>query len=100
MAEIYFEVRSSLGKKIRVTKSYWNFIIAIKHPMMSGKEDLVKDALMNADEIRRSNRDKSVFIYYKRLKRYFIAVVCKHLNGNGYIITTYITDKIKIGEIV
>ena len=55
---------------------------------------------MNAEEVRRSNKDKEVFIYYKRTKRYFIAVVCKHLNGSGYIITTYITDRIKIGEIV
>jgi hypothetical protein len=100
MAEIHFEVTSSLGKRIRVTKSYWNFIITAKHPMMAGKEALVEDALMNAEEVRRSNKDKEVFIYYKRTKRYFIAVVCKHLNGSGYIITTYITDRIKIGDIV
>ncbi len=100
MAEIHFEVTSSLGKRIRVTKPYWNFIITAKHPMMTGKEALVKDALMNAEEVRRSNKDKEVFIYYKRMKKHFIAVVCKHLNGSGYIITTYITDRIKIGEIV
>ncbi len=68
--------------------------------MMAGKEALVKDALMNADEVRRSNKDDKVFIYYKRQKKHFVAVVCKHLNGEGYIITTYITDRIKIGEIV
>lgn len=100
MVEIYFEVTSSLGKKIRVTKSYWDFIITSKHPMMAGKEKLVRDALMKADRIRRSNKDQTVFIYYKRQKRHFTAVVCKHLNGSGYIITTYITDRIKIGEII
>ena len=100
MSDIHFEVISSLGKRIRVTKSYWDFIITVKHPMMAGKEMLVKDALMTADEVRRSNKDRSVFIYYKHLKGRFIAVVCKHLNGEGYIITTYITDRIKIGEIV
>ncbi len=100
MTEIRFEVTSSLGKRIRVTKPYWNFIITIKHPMIAGKENQVKDALMNADEVRRSNTDREVFIYYKHLKKHFIAVVCKHLNGSGYIITAYITDRIKIGEIV
>ncbi len=60
MADVHFEVISSLGKKIRVTKSYWNFIITVKHPMMAGKEELVKDALINADEIRRSSKDKDV----------------------------------------
>lgn len=100
MADLYFEVTSPLGRRIRVTKTYWSFIITIKHPMMAGKEGLVKNALVNADEIRRSNKDKDVFIYYKRLRGRFVAVVCKHLNGKGYIITTYITDRIKIGEIV
>jgi hypothetical protein len=100
MTATYFEVTSSLGKRIRVSNSYWNFIITIKHPMMAGKEELVKDTLINADEVRRSNKDRSVFIYYKRLKGRFAAVVCKHLNGEGYIITTYITGKIKIGEVI
>jgi hypothetical protein len=98
MVDLHFEVTSSLGKKIRVSKSYWNFIITFKHPLMAGKEELVKDALINADEVRRSLKDKDVFIYYKHQKKHIVAVVCKHLNGEGYIITTYITDRIKIGE--
>ena len=68
--------------------------------MMAGKEELVKDALINADEARRSSKDKDVFIYYRRQKKHFVAVVCKHLNGEGYIITTYITDRVKMGELV
>ncbi len=100
MTDVHFEVTSSLGKRIRVTKSYWNFIITVKHPMMASKEALVKDALINAEEVRRSIKDKDVFVYYKRQKKHFTAVVCKHLNGEGYIITTYITDRIKIGEVV
>jgi hypothetical protein len=97
-ANIYFEVVSSLGKKIRVTKSYWDFIVTSKHKTMAGKEELVKEALINPYGIQRSRKDKSVFIYYKRLEKHFIAVVCKHLNGEGHIITTYITDRIKIGD--
>ncbi len=32
---------------------------------------------------------------YRKIKDKFICVVCKHLNGDGFIITTYITDRVK-----
>lgn len=94
----YFEVKSSLGKRIRVTKDYWNRIIETKHTIMKGKEANVKDTLKNPHEIRVSRKDKKVFLYYKKLNGKYSCVVAKHLNGNGFIITTYITDRIKIGE--
>lgn len=98
METVHFQVRSRLGVKIRVTISYWNFIIESKHPIMSGKETLVKTTLKSPDLIKRSTKDRSVFLYYKGYRKYFAVVVCKHLNGSGYIITTYITDRVKIGE--
>ena len=60
--EIYFEVKSYLGKKIRVTKAYWNKIIETKHSIMEGKETLVKETLEKREEIRRSRKDKEVFL--------------------------------------
>lgn len=100
MADTYFEVLSVLGKRVRVSESYWKFIITMKHPAILGKEELVKGAVSESDEVRRSRKDRSVYLYYKRFKKNFIGVVCKHLNGEGYIITAYITDRIKIGEII
>ena len=96
--KIYLEVTSSLGKRIRVTKDYWNRIIETKHPIIKGKEEAVKDTLKNPDEVRISRKDSKVFLYYKGLDEKYSCVVVKHLNGNGFIITTYITDRIKIGE--
>ncbi len=95
---IYFEITSKLNIKIHITAVYWEFIITVKHPSMNGLENLVKKTLEEPDEIRRSIKDKSVFVYYKKEGRHSIAVICKHLNGQGYIITTYKTDRIKIGE--
>lgn len=97
MSEIYFEIVSRLNKKIRITKSYWNLIVTMKHPKMKGKEQLVKDALTDPNEIRQSLRDPSVHLYYKVHGKYFVSVVCKHLNDDGHIITAYITDRIKEG---
>jgi len=44
--------------------------------------------------------DSSVYIYYRRFGEYFICVVAKYLNGDGFIITSYKTDRIKRGEVV
>ncbi len=96
--EIYFEAITLFGKRIRVTKRYWKFIVEIKHAYMDNKEQEVKEALTNPDEIRQSKKDDTVYLYYCHKGESSICVVCKHLNGQGYIITAYMTDRIKEGE--
>ncbi len=60
---------------------------------------LVKDTLKDPDIIIRERIDPNVYIYYKCYKKfYYICVVVKHLNNEGYIITAYITDRLKRGE--
>ena len=97
-SEIHFEVASILGKRIRVTKDYWNKIIGTKHALMKHKENFVKETLKNPEHIRRSRKDSNVYLYYKKTNGNHICVVARHLNGDGFIITTYITDRIKAGE--
>ena len=96
--KIHFEVTSYLGKKIRVTKNYWSKIIKTKHRIMEDKENIVKETLENPEEIRRSIKDFNVYLYYRKVKENYNCVVVKHLNGDGFIITTYLTDRIKAGE--
>lgn len=96
--KIYLKVLSSLGKTIRITKNYWNKIIKTKHPILRGKEDLVIQTLTNPIEIRKSLKDPQVCLYYKKINSNYICVVAKHLNGQGFIITAYLTDRIKAGE--
>ena len=93
--ELLFQVTSKLGKKIRVTKRYWHKLTTIKHPVMKNKEMMVAKTLETPTEIRQSKSDDSVFLYYRPVEEYYNTVVVKHLNGEGFIITTYITDKIK-----
>lgn len=92
-----FKVKSVLGKEISVSEEYWQFIISVKHPSVAGKEQVVKCALMDADEVRQSNRDPSVFLYYLAYNKYWLCAVCKHENGVGFVITAYITDRVKEG---
>ena len=67
---------------------------------MKGKEKEVQEALINPVQIRRSKVDQNTYMYYKNIEDNFLCVVVRHLNGDGYIITAYITGKIKEGEFV
>ena len=96
--DIYFEVKAITGKVIRTTRSHWELIAKLKHPEIDGKENEVKECLSNPSEIRKSSDDSDIYLYYLPYMKYYICVVTRHLNGEGFIITAYITDKIKEGE--
>lgn len=96
---VYIEVLSKLEKQIRVTKRHWDYIVG-KHESVTGLEGQVKETLRNPVYIRLSKEDKAVYLYYAPYGGYFLCVVCRHLNGDGFIITAYLTDKIKKGVTV
>jgi hypothetical protein len=97
--DLFFEVDTPLGFSVRVTQSYWELIVTIKHPVMLGREADVQDTLREPDEIRRSRNDPTVHLFYRieRPKRW-ICAVAKRLDGEGFLITTFPTDAIKEGE--
>ncbi|MFO7556096.1 MAG: hypothetical protein R6W88_12910 [Desulfobacterales bacterium] len=97
--DLAFEVITPLGFSVRVARAYWELIVSIKHPVMSGHESEVKETLANPNEIRVSRSDPAVYLFYKlqRTGRWICAVV-KRLDGNGFLITTYPTESIKEGE--
>ncbi len=95
-----FEVTSSLGKRISISSEYWQKIIETKHPIMAGQEELVKQTLTSPEQVRRSRKDAAVHLHYRKSDDRYCCVVVKHLNGDGFVVTTYVTDKIKAGEVV
>lgn len=95
---LYFEERTPLGVLVRATVVHWARIVTFKHPVMRGKESLVRATLKHPDEIRRSRKDPDVHLYYGQDPPYHICVVVRHLNDEGYVVTAYRTDKIKEGE--
>lgn len=65
---------------------------------MNGREKLVQATLQNPSQVRLSNSDKKVYLFYTlERKGRWICVVVKRLNGDGFVITTYPTDAIKEG---
>jgi len=57
---IHFEAKTPLGVRVRTTKEYWEYIVNVKHRLMKDKEDVVKETLINPDEIYRSQIDQNV----------------------------------------
>jgi len=67
---------------------------------LAGLEDAVTDTLQRPRYIRMSTEDDRVFLYYAPRGKHVLCVVCRHLNGDGFIITAYLTDRIKKGVTV
>lgn len=96
----YVEVTSKLGKRIRISDSYWAYIARVKHREMVALKDTVVEALRLPIEIRRSQKDPSVHQYYGRYDDKLVCVVARHLNEEGFIITAYLTHKVGRGKLV
>jgi len=94
--EEFFLAKTPLNVEVKTTIGYWEYLITMKHPVMKGKDDLVKAALQFPDEIRQSKTDKDVFLYYKQFDRLYCVVV-KHIGMEGFLITAYPTDKVQEG---
>jgi len=105
-SENLFEVHAVKCRNIRTTADYWSYIVEIKHPesfKCIGHQEsarLAMETLSNPEIVVREKIDPSVYLYYRRFDEYFICVVAKHLNEDGYIITSYKIDNVKRGEVV
>lgn len=97
--ENVFVAYTPLGFSVRVSHSYWKIITSIKHPVMAGRDLDVKKALEQPDEIRSSQKDPTVYLFYiLERKGRWICAVAKKLNGEGFLITAYPTEAIKEGR--
>ena len=65
---------------------------------MAGREKDVQRTLEHPDEIRQSRADPAVYLFYSLANPgRWTCAVAKRLNGDGFLITTYPTDAIKVG---
>lgn len=94
-----FELIDENNKKIRLTKERWRHIL--KHPHMpeSNQVDNIQSTLKDPTTIRYNEEDKKVKYFYKEFKymptqEKYMLVSVKYLNGEGFIITSFFTNKI------
>jgi len=96
--ELLFEALTPLGFSVRVTHERWKLITTIKHPVMVGREDAVKQTLENPGQVRQSRSDPEVLLFYQGTgENRWVCAVAKHATDHGFLITAYPTDAIKEG---
>jgi hypothetical protein len=93
-----FRIATPLGFTVRCTNTYWSFIVSHKHPIMLGRDAEIKIVLADPDEIRRSRKDSNVLLFYRGDSPRWMCAVVRRENGEGFLITAYLTDTIKAGE--
>jgi hypothetical protein len=49
---ILFEVATPLGFSVPATRAHWELIVAVKHPIMHGREAEVQRVLQAPEEVR------------------------------------------------
>ncbi len=94
--DIIFEIVDSLGKKVHLSKERWKHIQ--KHPHMHENLEDIQLTLKKPLTIM-SEDDESVLYFYKEFKNYettekYLLVSVKYLNGKGFVITSFFTNKI------
>ena len=91
-----FEARTPLGFSVLVTVSRWRLIVTAKHPVMKGREVLVKSAFEAPGEVRQSRTDSQVLLFYKtEATSRWTCAVAKRVAEAALLITAYPTDAIK-----
>ena len=92
---IIFVIQDKTGRKIHLTTERLNHIA--RHPEMTNKIENIKETLVRPTKITMFEFDPKVRFYYRHYKerREYLFVSVKYLNGEGFVITSFYTDKIK-----
>jgi hypothetical protein len=96
--DLLLDALTPLGFRVRMTRQRWELITTAKHPVMAGREGLVRTALETPDEVRQSRVDPQVLLFYKaEATQRWTCAVAKRLGDSGFLVTAYPTDAIKEG---
>jgi hypothetical protein len=98
--DLLFDVLTPLNFKVHCYADYWQRKIVAQRPVMAARIEDVKRALSSPDEIRLSQIDEAVYLFYTPGEKRLVCVVARQTNGEGYLITAYPADKMKKGKTV
>ncbi|MCZ7357296.1 MAG: PBECR2 nuclease fold domain-containing protein [Candidatus Methanoperedens sp.] len=103
VGDFLVDVIDVFEKSIRLTEKRLEHIL--KRPEMSRQLERIKETLANPDLIKESNQDSSVWLFYRfynitPVTEKYLLVAVRLLDGNGFIITAFYTDRIKKGTTI
>ena len=96
-------LRDFEGRTIRLTNERLEHILA--HPEMKGLIHVIEQTLAYPQRVVQSLSDADARLYYRFysetvVKGKYLCVVVKFARDNAFILTAYLTDSIKKGEIL
>ena len=90
---IIFTVKTRNSKVIRLTSEQWKHI-SYRHPEMSNKIYEIEKALEYPEYKKETENETKYYKYIKEESKY-LRVAFIILNGEGFVITSYMTKKIQ-----
>ena len=95
--------RDYRGQSVRLTEERRKHIL--EHPEMKGMLDNIKETLSEPQRVIQSLSDKDANLYYRfyigtKVGNKYLCVVVKMANKDAFVLTAYLTDSIKKGEII
>ena len=95
--ETIFTIIDRNNKIVRLTNKQYKHIQ--RHPHMHDSVERIKIALEKPTAVRYNEDDESVVYFYRESKEMdtferYLLVSVKYLNGKGFIITSFYTNKI------
>ncbi len=77
----------------------------LEHPEMKGMMPFIKETLLKPQQIIQSISDKEAHLYYRfyigtKVGDKYLCVVVKDSKKDPFILTAYLTDSIKKGDII
>jgi hypothetical protein len=88
---------------VRLTEE--RLIHILGHPEMAMLKDRIEETLQHPERVKKSNTDNQVILNYRYYLNTLIGdkwlcVVTKYLDNNAFLLTAYLTNRIKQGELL
>ena len=91
------------GREIRLTDERWRHVV--EHPEMGGMDAALEETLRNPEWVIRSRSDPATALFYRYYLRTvvggkWLCVVVKYCEVDPFVLTAYLTDKPKKGDLL
>jgi len=102
MSKPIFEVVAKFAKRVILTQRKYVHICE-KHPEVFDEIEKMTETLASPQIVRRSTYDKKVWLFYRFFEETpvtekYLMVAVRIINDEGIVVTSYFTDKVKMGE--
>lgn len=103
MRDSIFVVSDLFGRDIRLSEE--RVIHILQRSELEGQLGKIEQTLMDPDVVKRSNHDPEIFLYYRWYGRTpvgskYLVCIAKLENHHGFVLTSFFTDKVKVGETI